>query len=116
MAKVTAPLLSLAASGAYGSALVFGRQARTTTVCRKRVAIAPPDPKTPTQLFNRDYFGTMVAIWKALDPSEKSALDNIGANVAYSGFNHYIKSYRERRPTECGNVRCGFSELGDLTI
>lgn len=116
MAKVTAPLLSLDATGTYASALVFSRHSGRQTVRRKRVAIAPPDPKTPIQLFNRDFFATVVAIWKALDSTTKQTLDNIGNSVAYSGFNWFVKEYRLRRPTECGNVRCGFSELGDLTV
>jgi hypothetical protein len=116
MAKVTAPLLSIDATGTYGGALVFAKHTGRQTVRRKRVAIAPPDPKTPTQLFNRDYFKNIVAIWKALGSTEKSNLDILGNSVAYSGFNWFVKEYRLRRPTECGNVRCGFSELGDLTI
>lgn len=116
MAKVTAPLLSLQASGAYGSALVFSRVAGKQTVRKKRVAIAPPDPKTPTQLFNRDFFKVVVSIWQSLDTETKSTLDILGNSVSYSGFNWFVKEYRLRRPTECGNVRCGFSELGDLTI
>jgi hypothetical protein len=116
MAKVTAPLLSLEASGAYGSTLVFAKHTGRNTVRKKRVSIAPPDPKTPVQLFNREYFAIIVSDWQQLDSDSKRRLDILGAIVSYSGFNWYVKEYRERRPTECGNVRCGFSELGDLTF
>ena len=116
MAKVTAPLLSLDASGAYGRALVFARHTGRQTVRKRRVAIAPPDPKTPIQLFNRDYFKSMVGIWHELDTATKQTLDKLGQSVSYSGFNYFMKHYRERRPTDCGATACGFSELGDLTI
>lgn len=115
MAKVTAPLLSLDASGSYGHALVFAKHTGRQTVRKRRVAIAPPDPKTPIQLFNREYFSIMVADWQALDSESKQDLDRLGNIVSYSGFNYFIKLYRSRRPTDCGNIRCGFSELGDLT-
>jgi len=116
MAKVTAPLLSINASGAVAGTLVFSRQAGRDTVRKKRVSIAPPDPKTPIQLFNRDYFKTVVAIWQNSETETKRILDKLGETMAYSGFNWYVRAYRERRPTDCGNTRCGFSELGDLTI
>lgn len=116
MARVTGALLSIEAQGTFGGALVFARYPRSGIVKRKRVARAPYDPKTPTQIFNRFYFSNVVAIWKSLDAIEKQTLDTLGNIVSYSGFNLYVKRYRERRPTECGNAHCGFSDLGDLTF
>jgi hypothetical protein len=116
MAKVTGALLSLQAYGDFASSLVFARYPHGNIARRTRVARAPYDPKTPLQLFNRDFFKVVVAIWHELTTPEKETLDTLGNNVSYSGFNYYVKKYRERRPTDCGNARCGFSELGDLTI
>ena len=116
MARVTGALLSIEAYGAYASALSFARYPKGGVARRLRVARAPYDPKTPVQLFNRDFFKSVVAIWQNLSSEAKQELDTLGNSVAYSGFNYYVKKYRERRPTECGNVRCGFSELGDLTF
>lgn len=116
MAKVTAPLLSLEATGTYAGVLVFAKHTGRQTVRKKRISLAPYDPKTSIQLFNRDYFATIVAIWKMLDSDTKKSLDILGKSVSYSGFNWYIKEYQSRHPTECGNTRCGFSEFGELTI
>lgn len=116
MARVTGALLSIEARGTYAGALSFARYPKGGVARRLRVARAPYDPKTPTQLFNRDFFKTVVAIWHELTSGEKTILDTLGNSVSYSGFNWYVKEYRERRPTECGNTRCGFSQLGDLTL
>ena len=116
MAKIIAPLLSLEAKGTYAGVLTFSRHKGVSTARKKRISIAPPDPKTPIQLFNRDYFKSIVATWKALTTSDKETLDNLTIGVAYSGFNLYVKSYHSTLPTECGNTRCGVSELGGLTI
>lgn len=116
MARVTGALMSLEAYGTFAGALSFARYPQSGVARRQRVARAPYDPKTPTQLFNRDFFGTTVAIWKNLDGAVREELDILGKTVSYSGFNWYVKEYRERRPTECGNARLGFSELGDLTL
>lgn len=116
MARVTGALMSIEARGVFGGALSFARYPRSGVARRQRVARAPYDPKTPTQLFNRDFFGTTVLIWKNLDSGVKTILDTLGNSVSYSGFNWYVKEYRERRPTDCGNARLGFSELGDLTL
>lgn len=116
MAKVTAPLLSLDASGTYASSLNYTKYGVHNIARKKRIAIAPFDPKTEIQLFNRFYFGNIVRIWQQFSPELKQSLDILGNVVAYSGFNLYIKAYRERRPTESGNTMLGFSELGDLTF
>jgi hypothetical protein len=116
MAVVKGPLMSLGASGTYGGTLVFSRYPKSSTVRRKRVARAPYDPATETQLFNRYFFKNCVAIWQQLETEVKQELDTLGQAVAYSGFNFFIKEYRDRRPTECGNAHCGFSQLGDLTL
>ena len=116
MAKVTGALMSLEAYGAFAGSLVFARDPRGGVAKRKRIARAPYDPKTPTQLFNRDFFKVVVSFWHELSTPDKNTLDILGNNVSYSGFNYYIMKYRERRPTDCGNTRLGFSELGDLTL
>jgi hypothetical protein len=116
MARVTGALLSIEAFGTFAGSLLFARYPKGSVARRQRVARAPYDPKTPTQIFNRDFFGTVVGIWKMLDSGVREELDVLGNSVSYSGFNWYVKKYRERRPTECGNTRCGFSELGDLTL
>lgn len=116
MAKVTAPLLSLDASGSYGSILNYTRYVGQNVVRKKRIAVAPFDPKTAVQLFNRFYFANIVKIWQNDTPEAKSLLDILGNRVACSGFNLFIQQYRKRRPTDCGNCVCGFSELGDLTF
>lgn len=116
MAKVTGGLLSIDAKGTFAGTIVFANFGALRTVRKKRVSIAPFDPKTPTQLFNRDFFSSVVAIWKNLSMEEKSTLDSVLDIMPMSGFNYYMKEYRKRPPTDIGNTRLGFSQLGDLTF
>lgn len=115
MAKVQGPLLSLDARGNFAGTLTYSGIGKMNVAKRKKVSVAPNDPKTPIQIFNREFFGDTVAIWQSLDLLQKQTLDKLGESMAYSGYNHFMKLYRKRCPTECGNTRCGLSELGELT-
>ena len=60
MAKVTLPLMSLAAEGSVGGALVFGRLKGQNVV---RILVTPANPKTVGQTAQRDKLSGAVSEW-----------------------------------------------------
>jgi hypothetical protein len=59
MAKVTGPLMSLDASGAFGGTLVFGKWKGRPTV---RQLVTPSNPNTAFQIISRNYFRISAAV------------------------------------------------------
>lgn len=112
MARCTAPLLSLDATGNFAKVLNFSHGRRGSVVRKKKPNIAPPDPKNPVQLFFRDFWGDVVSIWHASTSGEKANVELSAIGRHMSGFNFFIKEYLSRRPTEAGSTRLGYCELG----
>ena len=65
MAKVTAPLLSLKASGTIGKTQTFASW-RGVNYVRERVI--PANPRTSGQVATRNVFSYLSAVWKQLNP------------------------------------------------
>lgn len=114
MAKVMGPLLSLDAKGTLKGGLNFVHGRDSQYVRRARTKIAPHDPKTNIQLFNRDYFSDIISIWHELDTETKIDFLDKASSMDMTSFNLYIKEYRAQRPSDVGNSRMGFSELGGI--
>jgi hypothetical protein len=64
MAKVTGPLMSIDASGAFADTMVY---AKWKGINYSRQYAIPGNPRTANQLQIRDYFTTTVAAWQAED-------------------------------------------------
>lgn len=114
MAKVTGPLLSLDAKGNLKNVLNFshGRDSHVVRMAKK--SIAPPDPKTNIQLFNRSYWGNIVAIWHELSELDRESFILLSKSKPLTAFNLYIKTYQKEHPTDFGNTRFGISSFGTI--
>lgn len=115
MAKITAPLLSLSATGKIGKTLNFKTWGDISCVRLQRKPRSVADPRTIEQVFFRDYFSDVVKVWQFSDSVYKSELDEYGEPKHQSGFNFHVRAYFLDKPTACGVSRLGFSMLGDLT-
>lgn len=116
MVKLIAPLLSLNAKGKLGGVINYANINGKTYARRLRKPIAPYDPKTEIQLFNRVYFRNVVIIWQNLDEQERDYLNIYSEFFHMSGFNLFTKGYIEQHPTEAGMAYLGLSQLGDLVF
>lgn len=115
MAKVTAPLLSLSASGTLAKSLNYCTTGFTATVRRVRGRAKPVDPRTPEQQSNRDFFTRSVSTWQFLTGGLKDIFSSAASSEKMSGFNLYIVECRKERPSALGMTVFGFSSFGDLT-
>jgi hypothetical protein len=114
MAKVKGPLLSLDAKGNIKGGLNFSHGRDSQIVRKAKASIAPVDRKTDIQLFNRDYWADIIAIWHELDTETKIELLDKASSMDMTAFNLYIKEYIAQRPSEIGNTRMGANALGQL--
>lgn len=88
MAKVTAPLLSLGATGAIAGTIVYSTWKGINTA---RQLVKPSNPQTAAQTTQRNLFSDMVEAWRSYftDPGQRTAW-NLAAQVGstvQSGFN-----------------------------
>lgn len=94
MAVVQNPLFSIAASGKFGSSIVFYRW-KGVDVARKYVksTIAP----TALQTTVRSYFQMAVASWKQQNQTVKDGWNQYCADndLKQSGYNLYVGAYVE---------------------
>ena len=74
-----------------------------------------PDPKTAKQLFTRDYFKDIVAIWHAGAQGLRDGHTTKAKKLQMTGYNLYISDYTYQRPSQVGNLRMGHSRLRVLT-
>lgn len=70
MAKVTGPLMSIDAGGAFADTMVY---ATWKGINYSRQYAIPSNPRTANQLQIRDYFTTAVAAWQAEEKSFRMA-------------------------------------------
>jgi hypothetical protein len=77
-------------------------------------SIAPPDPKTPVQLFNRSYWKNIIDIWHELSPFDRDFYILSAKGRPLTPFNLYIKTYEKEHPTHFGNTRFGISLFGTI--
>lgn len=93
MAKVTAPLFSMGASGQLGKSLVYMTWKGIDDV---RIYVKPANPNTAGQQTQRGYFDTAVGLWHsvAFNVADKTAFNLWAAQaaMAMSGFNRFVKA------------------------
>ncbi|QGP91946.1 hypothetical protein MGLY_12950 [Neomoorella glycerini] len=90
MARVTAPLMSMDASGAVGKSLVFGKW---KGINYARRYLVPVNPNTMNQKKVRGYFSRAVAAWHGENSEVKTAWNTAAGSRAMTGFNYYVAQY-----------------------
>lgn len=94
MAKLTAPLFSLKASGQLGKALVYLNWKGINDV---RTYVIPANPQSTLQNTQRGYLTDGVAMWhaNAWNEADLTAFNNWAgvSGIAMSGFNRVIQEY-----------------------
>lgn len=93
MVKVTAPVLSLDASGSLGGALVFSKWKGRNYV---RSRVIPANPKSGGQVGVRSMFKFLTQIWDGLTAGNKATWEDRAADLVVSEFNAFI-SYNQNR-------------------
>jgi len=95
MAKVTSPLLSLSATGAFGKKIIFQKTAAGHTA--KQWA-EPSGQPSAAQLARRITYQDACAAWQALTSEEKSIWDLTGAARKITGFNAFLSDALQAAP------------------
>ncbi|OIQ09920.1 hypothetical protein MOOR_07620 [Moorella thermoacetica] len=90
MAKVTAPLMSLDASGALGKALVF---AKWKGINYARRYFVPMNPNTANQERVRGYFTRAVTSWQGESPETRAMWNSAVRGRPLTGMNYYLAQY-----------------------
>jgi hypothetical protein len=112
MAKVIGALLSLDAKGNLKKCLNFSHGGGHNIVRKAKASIAPRDPRTDIQKFNRAYFSDTIAIWHVSDSENKQIYIQFAKPMSMTAFNLYIKTYRAKLPSDVGLFSFGFSNVG----
>mgnify|MGYP000739976771 CR=1 FL=1 len=96
MAKVTRPLLSLSASGAFAHSLIFqGTGARSTV--KKWASPAQPRPISVTT--RRTHYRNTATAWNALSEQDKEAWRQAAKPRHITGYNAYLSSELKNIPS-----------------
>lgn len=88
MAKVSGPLMSMDASGTLGKAITFSKWKGVPVV---RQYVVPANPNTIAQQAVRNSFTAASDAFKALDATNKAALNRSASGMAMSGYNYLMK-------------------------
>lgn len=89
MVKVSAPALSLKASGSLGGALVFAEWKGRAYV---RSLVTPSNPRSGLQVGTRSMFKFLAQNWAAIEADDKASWAEIAATINASTFNAYMKN------------------------
>lgn len=116
MAKITAPLLSLSASGSVANTLNYSKYKSVSYVRFKSLLVKARDSKTIKQFAWRDFFTTIYFIWKNLSVNDREILTELQKGKPMTGWNIFAKMYMLRKPTDAGNTRAGLSTFGNLEL
>lgn len=84
MATTTAPLMSITASGKFGSSIVFDKRGRA------RLYVIPANPQTSNQGDVRQKLATVQAVLKKLSTTARDAIKT-AAPTAYMWNSHAVK-------------------------
>lgn len=87
MAKVTGPLMSVAASGTFAKTLVFSIWKGRAYV---RERVIPANPKSAMQLGVRAMMGFLAQAWAGLVAGEKDDYDAGALSKSISAFNEFL--------------------------
>jgi len=93
MVKVSAPMLSMDASGTIGKAAVFSKWKGRNYV---RSHVVPHNPKSAGQIGVRSMFKFLAQEWNGLGPTPKGTWSEIATALNISGFNSYIRANQRR--------------------
>ncbi len=93
MAKVTAPLMSMDASGTVGGAIVFSKWKGRNYV---RTHVTPSNPQTAAQTAVRSMFGGLVQAYQANVVAIQSAFADRAAQQSISAFNAFLGFNQKR--------------------
>lgn len=88
MARVTAPLLSLDASGTIGEALTFARWRGINYV---RTRVIPANPNTVAQQEVRGSFKTLTDMWKRMGVQARLPFENAVRGIPMTARNKHIQ-------------------------
>jgi len=88
MARLTAPLLSLGASGAIGKALVFSSW---KGIPYARRYVIPENPQTLAQQEVRGVFSTLNEMWKRMPQRARNPFDAAAAGLPLTARNKHIQ-------------------------
>lgn len=89
MAKVTAPLHSITASGSIGNTLTMLRQLSRNIAKKKS---KPGGAPSAVQVARRAYYRQASADWMALTPLQKAAWKPAGDAAQITAFNAYMRA------------------------
>jgi len=93
MARVSGPLMSVSASGAFGGSMVFGTWKGRPVV---RQLVIPNNPKSAKQVGIRAMMGFLAAAWKAKVLPKWTGYEAKAAAEAISEYNAYIGENLDR--------------------
>ena len=116
MAKVTAPLLSISASGQFAQTLRFA------SVRAGEIVFAPSkykkikQPTEGNQFSWRAFHGRVIKVYKNLSAGELSFLETEGLYKNMSPYHSFMHHYLTKKPSDCGNFTLGESTLGRSDI
>lgn len=96
MAKISAPLLSMGATGTIGKSVVFGKW-RGIGYARQRVV--PANPQTAEQQLTRTLFAQLREMWKIAPAIQQEPWNAFARGRPFTGFNKYVgENIRVLRP------------------
>lgn len=93
MAKLTAPLLSLAASGRIGDGPVYSNWRGTPYA---RAYAVPTDPKSPAQTSRRAMFHYLAYMWAHMHPAILARWADTLTNPKLSPYTHFMRINLQR--------------------
>lgn len=89
MAKVTAPLMSISASGSIGQTLTMLKQMHRNIAKKKG---KPGGQPSAAQLARRAFYAQAAADWSALNPAQKLAWKPAADAAQITPFNAYMRA------------------------
>lgn len=88
MVKVTAPAMSLDASGSIAGTMVFSKWKGRNYV---RQLVRPSNPKSGGQVYNRAMFKFLSERWKSISTGDKATWQTLADELKASTFNAYVR-------------------------
>jgi hypothetical protein len=93
MAKITAPLLSLTATGTIKKTLVYSSTPHFSYIKNKDTTRKRKDVPTIARLAQRENYLSGVLTWNALTPEQKLVYNVMKYPPAQTGFNRFMSRY-----------------------
>lgn len=93
MVKLTAPMMSLGASGSLGSSIVFSKWKGRAYA---RQLVVPSNPKSGLQTGFRAMFAFLSQEWNGLASGSKATFETLADQLVASPFNAYMRINQKR--------------------